>query len=1428
MQSPLIKKAILWAAVYAISGVFGLAHAAYDPECTPNPATLTLSTGASKTVSYTCNNLLPGPNANYELRFNSVSGITVQPPAGPAKNPYTITITAGQQAGNYTVPINAIAFGGGWTSVDDANPLQVVVISGPAPKTPKITWTNPNLQAVANPTTASITWNNNATVSPPGTITYTLKVNGSTVSTNANTPYVLQADQLVSGSNSIEVDATSEGAVSIPATTTLQWTPPAPPKISGVMVCTPETVKAGDALSCTATFKLETTGNLPVGRVSITDFDDFTWKKTEDTCASPTGNSCLYTFAVTVPADTKKTSDQFTAVFTDSKHSGNTATAKQTIQITPAAPPPASVSGSMTCTPQSVTPGNSVSCTATFTAASGEIQAGAVTTTDANQFSITPGQETCRSPTGTDCTYAFTVQVPSDTTDASDTVTAVYTNTSQPGITGDAQNVIQITQPSSSKYVTLGSLTCDKTNLYPNEQTQCAVNIQGNGVEDLTNVQITASASQGTTGTVSGSCPTGGTTFPKDKSCTANFSYTAPSTPGTETTSLLFTDDQGDHVQKSAQITVAKAQVSISPIACYSNQQYGDATSCECGFYITNSDKSNIHFSNMIAAVTPDGSNANPTMPTNNCSGIVGPTQSCEVSFNYTPITKAGNYTLTVSGDIAGEQIGSAPSALNIGSLKISSDVVGKVQPESSTNLPPPNYVKKDGVITIQYLFINNSSANQYYNPYAYLVTPESGAPILLPSSSIGGTCVQTKASRYLAPNGSCILSVTFTPSDYPQLKTSDQVILSANLRVGSVPLCQYAKVSQSVSWPLVIGDTPIYSALITNRQFVASGKAQSGTYPNNPLFSGAFVFENNTGSDITGLNPVVRSFTSNGTVVTNLFQPVSCSSLSSTYLGGTESSSDFLNRLSQYQDCGSSLAAGASCAACFTSVSGEPLSEPSYTFAAQLTYSTSGAYVSKTIATNPTYRKLTLYNQCSASVWPAFVGGAAYYYCNYQNDCPLNTTCNVAKHECKPNAGVTCTQDPNICPNFTDCNTQTGLCYWGTPNLDSTGAQPSTMQIQNKGSMVFQIPSMPVTNAGYVWKGSVLGRTGCTGTGSACATGNCDGVGSNGVCPIGKGGNPPATQAEMTLHANSGDFYDVEIINGFNIPVSMSPDQGVPNDTDAYYCRTAGEPISATIQGSLTNNQCTWEFTMQSYQEGGQEEASMENYIMLHNFVTSGGAACTSQSYCQQHSANGTVCGISQDNKTTGTKTCGQLLGFWSTSQLCSENPAAYNTVLNCQASGSGATNLQWLGCNGGNATNSCYGKSPVDQQCCGCPYWSAANSKATQPPQAFNYLANILGGNFVLYPNSQGEYCKAYSSYWINNVMLPDLIWMKRGCSSAYTFPYDDASATFICSNAKETSQDTANTQNYTITFCPNGSDGKPMPGVVNSSQIYMPPDQ
>ncbi|KAF5194136.1 Thaumatin-like protein [Thalictrum thalictroides] len=102
-----------------------------------------------------------------------------------------------------------------------------------------------------------------------------------------------------------------------------------------------------------------------------------------------------------------------------------------------------------------------------------------------------------------------------------------------------------------------------------------------------------------------------------------------------------------------------------------------------------------------------------------------------------------------------------------------------------------------------------------------------------------------------------------------------------------------------------------------------------------------------------------------------------------------------------------------------------------------------------------------------------------------------------------------------------------------------------------------FSLPpgaSVPLT-APPGWSGRFWARTGCNfddnGNG-VCSTGDC-----GGTLKCTAGGTPPVSLAEFTLGlsgtANTQDFYDVSLVDGYNVGVGIKPSGGTGN------CQYAG-----------------------------------------------------------------------------------------------------------------------------------------------------------------------------------------------------------------------------------------------------------------------------
>ncbi|KGN59009.1 thaumatin-like protein 1b [Cucumis sativus] len=95
-----------------------------------------------------------------------------------------------------------------------------------------------------------------------------------------------------------------------------------------------------------------------------------------------------------------------------------------------------------------------------------------------------------------------------------------------------------------------------------------------------------------------------------------------------------------------------------------------------------------------------------------------------------------------------------------------------------------------------------------------------------------------------------------------------------------------------------------------------------------------------------------------------------------------------------------------------------------------------------------------------------------------------------------------------------------------GQPQLSTTG-----FKLAPGESKSFNVPAP--------WTGRVWARTRCSNNGRfTCMTGDC----GRGLSCNGAGGVPPVTLAEFTIAPDGGqDFYDVSLVDGFNLPVTIT-----------------------------------------------------------------------------------------------------------------------------------------------------------------------------------------------------------------------------------------------------------------------------------------------
>ncbi|XP_057763138.1 thaumatin-like protein 1 [Arachis stenosperma] len=143
-----------------------------------------------------------------------------------------------------------------------------------------------------------------------------------------------------------------------------------------------------------------------------------------------------------------------------------------------------------------------------------------------------------------------------------------------------------------------------------------------------------------------------------------------------------------------------------------------------------------------------------------------------------------------------------------------------------------------------------------------------------------------------------------------------------------------------------------------------------------------------------------------------------------------------------------------------------------------------------------------------------------------------------------------------------------------GTAPLSTTG-----FALQPGESNAVAVPA--------AWSGRLWGRTLCTQnttTGKfTCVTGDC---GSSTMECSGGGAAPPATLAEFTLNGAGGlDFFDVSLVDGYNLPMIIEPQGG-----------SGGGNCSATGCVVDLNSACPTELKVMSSSSGGEESVACKS----------------------------------------------------------------------------------------------------------------------------------------------------------------------------------------------------------------------------------------
>jgi len=307
-------------------------------------------------------------------------------------------------------------------------------------------------------------------------------------------------------------------------------------------------------------------------------------------------------------------------------------------------------------------------------------------------------------------------------------------------------------------------------------------------------------------------------------------------------------------------------------------------------------------------------------------------------------------------------------------------------------------------------------------------------------------------------------------------------------------------------------------------------------------------------------------------------------------------------------------------------------------------------------------------------------------------------------------------------------------------------------------------------------------------------------------VSPWLSGVKDKITSFELSAFSDRQDTYDIQVLEGFNLPVAFGPDKGsyeqFLNNGRTWFqnCSSIGG-ISSNIHVS----DCTWNLNMSYFSQPSIVKVLGGTF----NWPSSQSVTfCGGDLDCAGDANGNNVCGlwIPNEYNANAQMVCGPSIrylvlpnGFCAYGYPFNEITvkqgvqALYDCNSKFVQTENGPvplsdTQTNVFGCEG-NYLSSPY-NPPNGLKSCGFPYWANGTDQTD---------FKVLVSSFTEQAASPG-WLALFEPNWLET--------LKRACPMSYGYPFDDKSSTFGCGVLPgETS---LNSMNYTLTFCPNQNQG------------------
>ncbi len=249
--------------------------------------------------------------------------------------------------------------------------------------------------------------------------------------------------------------------------------------------------------------------------------------------------------------------------------------------------------------------------------------------------------------------------------------------------------------------------------------------------------------------------------------------------------------------------------------------------------------------------------------------------------------------------------------------------------------------------------------------------------------------------------------------------------------------------------------------------------------------------------------------------------------------------------------------------------------------------------------------RDFKFINNCSETIWVGMLTN------QFEGGFELTESC-MSDADCL-----------NACPAISGITNCTSSCVNGACMVEFTGNINTATADSISGRI------WPMTGCSFD------GSQECTGSDRCCDTGSCTIPGGGFGLQCNSSGDSPNTVAEFTFNSGANnDFYDVSLIDGYNVPVEMKPtgteaDPPVNFDT-SYWCANPGG-----VESTVIPHVCNWDTTF------GTDCAGNPDFRTVGSLQN-----CTSDSDCG------------------GSQNCNSTAGICLSDSTCSNNTSVACSV--------------------------------------------------------------------------------------------------------------------------------------------------------------------